>query len=101
MPEIIWTEDQVANLNRWQQRAPMHPFTCGLRDQPGHKEYAQAENLRDHGLLVATPEGWVCPTPGCEYTQDWAHDFMVEYTEEVLQEYESRLASIMKNADGN
>jgi hypothetical protein len=26
-------------------------------------------------VLVATPRGWICRD--CEYTQNWAHDFML------------------------
>lgn len=46
---------------------PMHPFTCGNRDD--HPEIAG-----DKGVLVPTTRGWICPI--CDYTQDWAHDFM-------------------------
>jgi hypothetical protein len=51
-----FTPEQVAALNRFQQNENGHPFTCA--------------NGRD----FATPEGWVCPY--CDYTQDWAHEFM-------------------------
>lgn len=58
-----FTDEQVIQLNSWQANCPFHPFTCG----------------REHDLhvqLVATRDGWVCPDPDCNYTQDWAHDFM-------------------------
>lgn len=29
-------------------------------------------------LLVATPDGWTCPT--CDYTQGWAHEFMLDWS---------------------
>lgn len=59
-----WTPEQVAALNRFQREGGMHPFTCG-----GDHE--------SHHVLVATPDGWVCPDrPVCGYTQDWAHWFM-------------------------
>ena len=68
MSEIIrapWTPEQVATLNRFQREGGMHPFTCG----------------GDHWLgtphLEATPDGWLCPYPDCDYTQDWAHAFML------------------------
>lgn len=68
-PPIVrapWTESQVENLNIYQNIGIMHPFTCGKRD-----------NLHEKGdLLVATTEGWICPS--CDYTQDWAHAFMVD-----------------------
>ena len=60
-----FTEEQVEHLNAWQANQNRHPFTCG--------------QCRDAGLpgqcpLTATVDGWICPT--CDYTQDWAHDFM-------------------------
>ncbi|MER7734126.1 hypothetical protein ABTX80_24865 [Streptomyces erythrochromogenes] len=58
-----WTPEQVAALNRFQRAGSMHPFTCG-RDHDSHH------------VLIATEAGWVCPGPGCGYTQDWAHAFM-------------------------
>lgn len=57
-----WTEEQVAFLNEYQQVGFMHPFTCGN------------EGCRND--LVATKNGWICSDPDCNYTQDWAHDFM-------------------------
>jgi hypothetical protein len=67
-----WTDEQVAALNRWQTSGRVHPFTCRDRGEPGHVERPDA----DLGQLVATPEGWVCPD--CDYTQGWAHRFMLE-----------------------
>lgn len=55
-----WTEDQVRELNRYQQAGFMHPFTCG------------GDECRE--VLVATENGWKCPN--CDYTQNWAHPFM-------------------------
>jgi len=46
----------------------MHPFTCATGETK--------KDLDGEGVLVATPEGWVCPY--CDYTQNWAHDFMAE-----------------------
>lgn len=62
-----FTVRQVAALNDWQASGRFHPFTCGKRD-----------DHQSEGVLVATREGWVCEEPGCDYTQDWAHDFMAE-----------------------
>lgn len=61
-----WTEDQVANLNRYQRAGVCHPFTCGRRDE--HRD--------DPGVLVAGRDGWTCPADGCDYRQGWAHAFM-------------------------
>lgn len=60
----IFTDDQVASLNGYQAAGVMHPFTCGT-------DKCRAD-------LVATNEGWVCPN-GCGYTQNWAHDFMLNW----------------------
>jgi hypothetical protein len=62
-----WTRDQVNVLNRFQQEANMHPFTCGALHASGQSP-----------VLEATPAGWACPDPTCEYTQDWAHAFMAD-----------------------
>ena len=51
-----WTEDQVKNLNAWQQFPYWHPYTCG--------------NDSRHEDLVATKDGWICKN--CDYRQDWA-----------------------------
>lgn len=82
-----WAPAQVEALNRWQANEWVHPYTCGNRSAEGHKEYAEAHGQRDHGILQATPEGWVCPT--CDYTQDtaWAGMLHVEafdFTETFL-----------------
>ncbi len=62
----IWTDEQVSALNAWQDNGRFHPFTC-----PGdHPHCAKQRELR------ATPAGWVCACG--EYTQAWAHDFMME-----------------------
>lgn len=45
----------------------MHPFTCpALNHHEGHPS-----------TLIATQDGWVCPS--CDYTQVWAHDFMLNW----------------------
>lgn len=59
--EAPWTPEQVTRLNAFQRVGWFHPFTCGMNT--GHR------------VLVATPDGWVCPD--CAYTQNWAHAFMV------------------------
>ena len=65
-----WSPQQVINLNCFQHAGKFHPFTCP----------------RDGTVLVATPNGWVCPAADrsweCSYTQDWAHKFMSEVTEQ-------------------
>jgi hypothetical protein len=61
-----WTTEQVAALNRFQREGRLHPFTCG-NEHPGH-----------HGTLIASGKGWYCPVTGCDYEQNWAHDFMAD-----------------------
>lgn len=63
-----WTDEQVVQLNRFQNLGVMHPFTCGWRERhPG-----------EDGTLVATRLGWECPAPGCDYSQGWAHAAMAD-----------------------
>ena len=65
MTDVIrapWSEEQVRNLNAWQTRGNVHPYTC----------------TGDHGsqrdrVLLAREEGWICRE--CGYTQDWAWEF--------------------------
>jgi hypothetical protein len=60
-----WTDEQVTALNRYQDAGEVHPFTCG-------NLHADSRSP----VLLATPNGWRCPNPTCDYQQDWAHDFM-------------------------
>jgi hypothetical protein len=59
----------VEALNRYQQAGQWHPFTCRRRNESPH-----GWRWGDKGTLRATEAGWVCDD--CDYTQDWAHDFM-------------------------
>lgn len=67
-----WKPEEVEALNLYQQAGVMHPFTCANRTDGNHIE-REGEDL---GLLVATADGWVCKD--CDYTQYWAHAFMLE-----------------------
>jgi len=62
-----WTPEEVAKLNAWQACGWVHEFTCPNRGDENHKD--------DIGL-TATVHGWICPH--CDYTQNWAHDFMFD-----------------------
>lgn len=56
-----FTKEQVDMLQKYQNSDNYHPFTC--------EEF--------HGIhckLVPTVRGWICPY--CDYTQDWAYEFM-------------------------
>lgn len=60
-----WTLEQVSALNDYQRSGVMHPFTCG-HEHPAHP----------NAILTAMPDGWRCHVLGCDYEQDWAHEFM-------------------------
>lgn len=70
-----WTAEQVDALNRFQTAGFMHPFTC-----PGHEGGGER-------TLVATRNGWICCH--CDYTQDWAHEFMTEMPVNPLESMRS------------
>lgn len=54
-----FTPEQVKSLNDYQDSGVFHPFTCECRAN-----------------LIATEKGWICNC--CNYTQNWAHDFMLD-----------------------
>lgn len=93
-----FSKEQVDGLNKWQENGMMHPFTCPNDGDDAHikhefeknhrgenyDEYLKAEKAKginypesafNETSLIATEKGWVCPV--CDYTQNWAHDFMV------------------------
>lgn len=57
-----FTPEGVERLNSFQRSGFIHPFTCPM-------DHSQSRDL------IATADGWICP--GCDYTQDWCHAFMV------------------------
>ena len=67
---VIFTPEEVRNLHEFQSREDRHPFTCLNRDDGNH-----FHNGRDLGMLVPTRRGWICQC--CDYTQGWAHHFML------------------------
>ena len=72
-----WNESQVESLNAFQHCGRCHPFTCGQRDPNG-----------EHHVLRATSTGWGCPkcaAAGKEYTQDWCHRRMADWSWQDLQ----------------
>lgn len=71
-----WTDTECVALNHHQARRDFHPFTCGSgnRSDDAHVDARKRLNLTDNGALIATRNGWVCAA--CDYTQDWAHEFM-------------------------
>ncbi len=63
-----FTDEQIEALKTFQMADYMHPFTC---ENNHSTPYVKFDNR-----LVPTREGWICPH--CAYTQDWAHDWMLE-----------------------
>lgn len=62
MLQAPFTSEQVASLEGYQNCRRYHPFTCG----------------NCSANLKPTVAGWVCPTKGCNYTQDWCHEHMAD-----------------------
>ena len=75
-----FTEEQVELLNKFQHSGKFHSFTCDGKPyiinklQPGMDRSKKL--CPKSGVLIATIDGFVCPCG--TYTQDWAHDFMLE-----------------------
>lgn len=65
-----WTADLVADLNVFQHDGRFHPYTCGS----GNRK--DAAHLDREGVLLATPNGWVCPF--CDYRQKWVGQELVD-----------------------
>lgn len=78
-----FTEEQVKNLNEFQNLGFIHEFTCG-NDHSGNR------------VLVATKDGWICPT--CTYTQDWAHKGMLNVKELKENFFSTDFGKIYKEA---
>lgn len=73
-PKLIhapWTEGQVDALSAY-QKGPFHLYTCG----PCRDADPSFPMVNQHALL-ATPEGWRCPT--CDYQQDWAAESSLNF----------------------
>lgn len=70
MSEPVFTPDEVVNLDAYQRQGHFHPFTCPNRDRD-HRVMGG-----DLGALIPTVRGWICPF--CDFTQNWAHDFMTQ-----------------------
>jgi hypothetical protein len=63
----VFTIEEAASINEYQQSGFVHPFTCG---GDNHND----AHLDGEGVLVAIEDGLHCPY--CDYHQYWAHDFM-------------------------
>jgi hypothetical protein len=66
-----FTKSPVDSFNEYQQSGAFHPFTCGGDNR-------NAAHLGGEGKLVATESGLRCPY--CDYTQDWCHEWMADWT---------------------
>ena len=71
----LWSDGQIAALNKFQKDGNFHPFTCNNRNDGNHP---LEDEYGDHGVLRARKTGWYCNF--CDYTQDWAHEFMFNPT---------------------
>lgn len=65
-----FTADQAASLNAYQHGGVMHEFTCG-------------NDSRHFPLVALIGDGWTCLD--CDYTQNWAHDWMADWTWQTLR----------------
>lgn len=57
----IFTPDEIASMNAYQESGAFHPFICGFCGND----------------LIAREDGWYCPTSGCLYRQEWAQNASV------------------------
>jgi hypothetical protein len=68
-----FTEEQVKNLNDYQDFGSFHLFTCC---SPSDVPKCERVSGKSEGSLIATKNGWVCPCG--KYTQTWTWKFMTE-----------------------
>jgi len=75
MIKAPFTKEQVERLNWYQKESGWHPFTCGT---PGCYETIAIgdRSFKQSTELIATEAGWICNQ--CGYTQDWAHESMLD-----------------------
>jgi hypothetical protein len=75
-----FTDEQVRNLNDFQNAGVNHPFTCCSPENIPECTRAcreigdQVVDGTSDGKLTATNDGWVCPCG--KYRQDWAYPGM-------------------------
>lgn len=88
-----WTIDQVDALNAWQQTGWTPTYTCGGPCRDRDRD-SGARQPRPERALVATLDGWICPT--CDYTQSWASILM--FSEPPPHPFAEHLAEIERAA---
>lgn len=76
------TEAQITSFNEFQKCGLMHPFTCG-NDHDGVRE------------LIATQTGLKCPS--CDYSQDWALQFMLDGSWKKMYEANNAILQDKRN----
>lgn len=64
----VFTPSEVLSLNSYQVEGYGHPYTC-----PEGHTWPNGMPMLGERRLCATPKGWLCPWPRCDYEQDWAH----------------------------
>lgn len=70
-----FTKEEADKLNEYQKLGFVHEFTC-VNDHPNRT------------LIAKEGAGWYCPN--CDYTQNWAHAFMLE-AEEMKKSWDKKL----------
>jgi hypothetical protein len=91
MKRAPFTVDEVASLNAYQQSGAFHPFTCGSGNR------TDTRHLDGEGLLVASTDGWRCPF--CDYTQDWCHEWMADWSWRKAKDRQDELANPTRDSD--
>jgi len=69
-----WDANTVDALNAFQYRENFHPFTCPHTHLDGNGIVRGGEVK-----LHAYSTGWKCSDIKCDYTQSWAHEFMIDH----------------------
>ena len=68
-----FNDEQVKNINLFQNAGRFHPFTCDCSEIDGDEHKGQ------RAVLVATKDGLVCPHGN--YKQNYVYSFMTEHDE--------------------
>ncbi len=74
-----FTKEEAEKLNQYQKLGFLHEFTCPNKHP-------------DRTLIAKEGEGWHCPH--CDYTQNWAHLFMLNI-EEMKANWNNNFGKIM------
>jgi hypothetical protein len=73
-----FTPDQVNSLNEFQKSGVMHPFTGNNDMLPDDEQ----------DILVAAEDGWHSLNDP-NYFQDWAHDWMADWSWKELEDWKN------------